>query len=1188
MLINGQMKHVANMIAAAEGQYLNGIKLTADDVIAIGTPSYDDKGNDLLPGNNSIFKGYSMHDVQAGALESEYRIEKLDEKCNELGITIQDAWDKDNLIEYTDYVGNALNRLVEDAKKLADVSNQTINWSKSQMIDTINGMSDGFDVLADIYNDIQDGEDFDFTKLDTKKFEEAFKGLEDEYTEFIETVSDSPSDIKACQDAFDKLAGAYINNSGVLENLTDENANVTAAMLKNMGIANAEAIVLEQLALNKEKAKEETQKLAEAGIEEAASHIDLADGISIEEKALAQLAITKMFVNGQTIQTSADINNIIALAQAAGIAVEELGELANIKKIFDAVNSGSAQGQAWLFDGTFEKAQSDLAKYNNPNYWKDKFANVYDYKSPKTPSGSGGSDKDPYLEAFEKELKKLEELRDSGLISEKEYLDKLRDLYIKYFKDREKYIDEFKKYEQQYLQGMYDLYNSAIGAATSILSRQMNDLSDQRDKEIKQIEKEQEAAEKAIQSQIDKKQEEIDKIQEAREERQRDIDLQKAQYNLERLQNQKTRLVYKDGHMVYETDSSAIFDAREEVRNAKEDIKIAKLEKEIDSLEDKLEEVTEYYENLKKSTNEYYDSMVDGMQSMIDKWEELSEMMEFAENIEILKSLGISVEDVLSGNTAVFEQFKNDYIGITGALNNENEAFLSSLAEASGKTVDEILALSKSFKDFSSGVSDSLNGLGNSADDINVVKDAVKELGDTSSTASESVGKVSDSTKDIASNTTEIENRVSEIQSSINGIDAEKINTLKTYFGELSTTLGAISNTLNGTDGTGGIISGLANIVTPETLIGLINLVGQFNTLKSAVDAVSSAISGGSSSSDSKANEGGGLATGANGGAATPDMSGGSTGSLKSALKEQVEEAKTIIPEEIALFNGEEESLLSGVNDVIGVLTGGKDSSGEGENVDPSTLIGANQLQYEKAAEIIPEEINLFEELAASIAACVAQLLTMVSLLESASGFPNAPGTPGGSGGDNGWSGGGASGGTGLNGNANVTGTWGAKSSAKTLVGELGQELVVRGNKFFTVGDNGAEFVDIKKDDIVFNHKQTEELLKNGHVTGRGKALAGGNYVPLSPANSDKFSMFSKLENFSKGLMLGSNNLNYFNDALISSTNGINNIKSIPNTQEVNINIGDINLTGVQDVNGLANAITTKLPNVLLQTITKR
>lgn len=98
-------------------------------------------------------------------------------------------------------------------------------------------------------------------------------------------------------------------------------------------------------------------------------------------------------------------------------------------------------------------------------------------------------------------------------------------------------------------------------------------------------------------------------------------------------------------------------------------------------------------------------------------------------------------------------------------------------------------------------------------------------------------------------------------------------------------------------------------------------------------------------------------------------------------------------------------------------------------------------------------------------------------------------------------------GGVGVNGTAHFGGTahakgtayaggnWGAPRTETALTGELGPELLVRNGRWTTIGENGAEFTEIKKGDIIFNHKQTEELLKNGYVTsggGRGKAYAEG------------------------------------------------------------------------------------------------
>jgi hypothetical protein len=41
-------------------------------------------------------------------------------------------------------------------------------------------------------------------------------------------------------------------------------------------------------------------------------------------------------------------------------------------------------------------------------------------------------------------------------------------------------------------------------------------------------------------------------------------------------------------------------------------------------------------------------------------------------------------------------------------------------------------------------------------------------------------------------------------------------------------------------------------------------------------------------------------------------------------------------------------------------------------------------------------------------------------------------------------------------------------------MGELGQELVVSNGRYFVVGQDGPEFVNLDSDAIVFNHLQTE------------------------------------------------------------------------------------------------------------------
>ena len=98
------------------------------------------------------------------------------------------------------------------------------------------------------------------------------------------------------------------------------------------------------------------------------------------------------------------------------------------------------------------------------------------------------------------------------------------------------------------------------------------------------------------------------------------------------------------------------------------------------------------------------------------------------------------------------------------------------------------------------------------------------------------------------------------------------------------------------------------------------------------------------------------------------------------------------------------------------------------------------------------------------------------------------------------------------NGTANVNGTafaggstsgrafkqgdWGIKGSGTALVGEIGAETLVRSGRYYLVGESGAQFIQYRPNDIIFNHKQTEELFKYGKVLsdgGRGKVYANGS-----------------------------------------------------------------------------------------------
>lgn len=194
MMINGQMEHVANMIAAAEGQYMNGVKLTADDVIAIGSPGYDENGKDLLPGNNSKYKGNSMHEVQEWALENRYALAQLDEQAKKSNTTV--------------------NQLIADTEKFGD----NTDW-ESWFAENVHTQEeiDKWREIAQNCNDATEAKK-KYLKADTSKetpiFSDIFslKDTEDNLTA-LGKISES---IDTIQNAYNTLNSAIdeYNNSG--------------------------------------------------------------------------------------------------------------------------------------------------------------------------------------------------------------------------------------------------------------------------------------------------------------------------------------------------------------------------------------------------------------------------------------------------------------------------------------------------------------------------------------------------------------------------------------------------------------------------------------------------------------------------------------------------------------------------------------------------------------------------------------------------------------------------------------------------------------------------------------------------------------------------------------------------------------------------------------------------------------
>ena len=214
-----------------------------------------------------------------------------------------------------DVANNAFPQFVNAVKNadaaLSGLGNETpISFVKSMT--EIEKSKTGFDLIDKIYADVKNKEEFDWTSiLNNTSFTETFGSMENVteeyksvYDEFIETVSNSPSDIDKCQKAFNRLTTAYLQNEGTLSAITDQSKEAAILYLQEQGVINATEVVYASLL----KTKLESEEASIAVANGTASEINslLTEGAVTEETAqkLAAYALHKSLVNAETIDLS--------------------------------------------------------------------------------------------------------------------------------------------------------------------------------------------------------------------------------------------------------------------------------------------------------------------------------------------------------------------------------------------------------------------------------------------------------------------------------------------------------------------------------------------------------------------------------------------------------------------------------------------------------------------------------------------------------------------------------------------------------------------------------------------------------------------------------------------------------------------------------------------------------------------
>lgn len=352
--------------------------------------------------HNSYFKSLSDQLGKLGLTEEDLRAFNPDDGVVQDG---EEAFEK--LLKGADKYHVGIDELIEALKKYGaiqdEISEKAEDKTFASRLSEIQNLDTGLDQLDKIYADVLDGGDFDYSSiLGNEDFTNTFSTYTAEYENFIKTISNSPTDINACQQAFNDLATAYIYNSNALKDVTDETKESTIAMLEQMGVQNAAIIVEQSLAANKILAKLDTIDFTNATKEEILALVEEENKVHNTNFSLSQLLAIKSNLNSLKIDTASDIEQLIALANAAGAAYMRIQQLENLKDVMTNNGVSTREKDLNLNRGgqmtvDEKRAQDTYNKLQDGSFWNADIGwmdlDASNYIKPVNYNGSSATDK---------------------------------------------------------------------------------------------------------------------------------------------------------------------------------------------------------------------------------------------------------------------------------------------------------------------------------------------------------------------------------------------------------------------------------------------------------------------------------------------------------------------------------------------------------------------------------------------------------------------------------------------------------------------------------------------------------------------------------------------------------------------------------------------------------------------------
>ena len=313
---------IANAKDAAIGfnEYTDSLNGTADALNNVQGSTFN---NEITDSFASIFNSSDFSEQKQSLIDLA--------KAGKLTNKVLSSDDYSDFIDKLEEIGISTDEAKTEILSLLDATEKLSGASKS-----ISGLENAYNefkekgyVLAETIESIPDV----FRELETYDFD------------VFENIIGNPKNIEQMQGAFNDLVTAYISEMAVLSDVSEAESKRFIANLREIGVTNAEEVVNSVLALNdsmkatakeaestaqeineflvnvKGKAASATNDLTNCTWSEIQALIEEGNKFGFTTNKIEEFAMQKIWANRNSINTSEDVKQLLAVAKACGLAI---------------------------------------------------------------------------------------------------------------------------------------------------------------------------------------------------------------------------------------------------------------------------------------------------------------------------------------------------------------------------------------------------------------------------------------------------------------------------------------------------------------------------------------------------------------------------------------------------------------------------------------------------------------------------------------------------------------------------------------------------------------------------------------------------------------------------------------------------------------------------------------------------